>query len=77
MSIGRIESRKAAHGNDEAECEVFVDVECDDAKMTQVCNLLKKRLAYQQNVQESIDGADALCQLEPPGLFYSFCSFLS
>ncbi|GAU96069.1 hypothetical protein RvY_07564 [Ramazzottius varieornatus] len=69
VSIGRIESRKAAHGNDEAECEVFVDVECDDAKMTQVCNLLKKRLTYQQSVQESIDGADALCQLEPPEVY--------
>ncbi|XP_055341908.1 tryptophan 5-hydroxylase 1-like [Paramacrobiotus metropolitanus] len=53
VNICRIESRqtKRSRGHED-ECEVYVDVECDDRQMVQVCNLLKRRLtlAHQQSL---------------------------
>ena len=81
VNVCRIESRKAKHsgggggGPADTECEIFVDVECDDQQMTQVCSVLKKRLAYQQSVvQESFDRT-GMDELETPGQYNVF-SFL-
>ncbi|OQV18194.1 Tryptophan 5-hydroxylase 1 [Hypsibius exemplaris] len=68
VNVCRIESRKAQHGAD-TECEIFVDVECDDQQMARVCDVLKKRLAHQQSVlQESFDKT-GIEELETPEVF--------
>ena len=70
INVCRIESRQSKSGDNE--CEIFVDIECEDSKMDQLCKGLKQRLLYQQNLHESTDSTDGACQhLDPPGIVSS------